>query len=437
MKKFVVLLAVVAMTCFSAMAFAADVTVGGSYEIRSRNFVNTNVQTENLDAVTTGDHKDTQNRIRIDVNAKAGDVKGKLQLQNDFAKTWGDANVGGFETTGGNSTTGTALHFREAWVSFNLPFAPINVTGGHQLLTLGNGWFFRSMHYGSDAWVIANQTGPNTVAFANIKVTENNAAYADDTDAYTILDVFKLSDTMTVGADLSNVHMRAHTALDNNADLYNLGVNFNGKFGPMALKAEVDLQAGKEKNADLFLAPGVTHADAKFKGNQVVIQGAIGLDPITVNFTVARGSGPEKDQVDYNQLINFLDVDPHYTFLYEYKVNTAAGAKNTGFSNTTAVGAGVSAAVSKSVTVGADFWLLKATEAVALNGAVVGGQPATSRDAGMELDLKVNWKLYDNLAWNWTFGLFQPGNIYDRMVNGVATEMDDVMGAQGVLAFKF
>ena len=63
-----------------------------------------------------------------------------------------------------------------------------------------------------------------------------------------------------------------------------------------------------------------------------------------------------------------LDVDPHYTFLYEYKISTAAGAKNTGFSNTTALGLGASFAATKSLTIGADVWLLQATEDVALGG---------------------------------------------------------------------
>ena len=62
---------------------------------------------------------------------------------------------------------------REAWVNFNLPGVPVNVNAGHQLLSLGNGWFFRSMKYGSDAWVLANVTGNNTAAVVNVKFAEN------------------------------------------------------------------------------------------------------------------------------------------------------------------------------------------------------------------------------------------------------------------------
>jgi hypothetical protein len=59
----------------------------------------------------------------------------------------------------------------------------------------------------------------------------------------------------------------------------------------------------------------------------------------------------------------------------------------------------------------------------------------------MEVDVKLNWKLADNLAWNWTLGYFKPGDAYKttQTANGVTTlvDADDVTGIQGVLAFKF
>lgn len=456
MKKFVVLLVVAALTCFSAMAFAADVTVGGSYEIRSRDFTNLNTRESGASAAQQGDVKDTQNRIRIDVNAKAGDVKGKLQLESDFGSgdhDWGtNGAAGAGPSLEAYSTAGRTLGFREAWVSFNLPGIPVNVTGGHQLLSLGNGWFFRSMHFGSDAWVVANQTGPNTAAFVNVKALEGALSAADDVDAYVLLDVFKINDDMTVGVDFTNVKDRRN-ALGISAnptvvplagtatpavDLYNMGANFNGKLGPVALKAEVDLQIGKAKDANLVTLP--PSGDAKFKGNQVVVQAGLNFDPVGVNFTVARGSGNSAADKDIKGFVSILDVDPHYTFLYEYKVKDAAGDVHDGFSNTTALGGGVTVAATKSLTVGADLWLLRATKAVALNGATdLFGNPATSKDAGLEVDLKVNWKMYDNLAWNWTAGIFKPGDAYNRNAAGGigTTSSDDVMGIQGVLAFKF
>lgn len=427
MKKFVVLLVVVAMTCISGMAFAAaEVSVSGEIAVRSRDFTD-------LDMVKggAGSTRDTQEKVRLDVNAKAGDVKGKISLWNDFNE-WG-GNSGGFENAFGagfgsaksgteNTTTVGEFGFREAWINFNLPGIPVNVTAGHQLLSLGNGWFFRSMHYGSDAWVAANVTGNNTAAIVNVKVAEGNPGLSDDADAYVLLDVFKIDDNNTVGVDITDLKNRTAKAAGTNVDLQNIGVNYNGKLGIVALKAELDVQMGKQTH--------VGGKDNKYAGNELVIQGNLPLDPVTVNFTVARGSGqdPKKPYVagngnDIGVFTNFLDVDPHYTFLYEYKIAGPAGV-HTGFANTTALGVGADFKAMDTLTLGASIWMLQSTEKVA---NVVSGT-GTTTDLGQEIDLKVNWKLADNLSWNWNLGMFNPGDGMGK---------DSATGVQGILSMTF
>ena len=233
MKKFLAILAVVAMVCLSSMAFAADVTIGGSYEVRSRDFQNlnfdSNVQYVKNNPAIGGPAKvqDTQDRIRLDVNVKASDdVKGKIEIERDFGSgnsgsgtdfpdtDWGNA---GYESYAGNGRPASAtrigspasnIGFRESWINFNLPGIPVNVTAGHQLLMLGNGWFFRSRHYGSDAWVVANTTGANTVSFVNVKANEGLVNMNDDTDAYVLSDTYKLNEDMTVAANLTMANDR-------------------------------------------------------------------------------------------------------------------------------------------------------------------------------------------------------------------------------------
>jgi hypothetical protein len=77
MKKFYVILVVLAMVCISSMALAADVTVGGTVQLRSREFNNLSFDDKNgaLDQV------DTQERVMVDVNAKSGDVKAKISIE--------------------------------------------------------------------------------------------------------------------------------------------------------------------------------------------------------------------------------------------------------------------------------------------------------------------------------------------------------------------
>lgn len=442
MKKVYVILAVLAMVCVSSIALAADVSVGGAVMFRSRNF-----QLLSLDkANPTKNQVDTQERIQVDVNAKSGDVKAKIAIWNDF-DTWGAVSgvQGGFEAPqgGGFGRSGNNVFgIRESWLLFPLADTGFFVKGGHQLLQLGNGMFFRSQHFGSDAWVAYRDDGPNHLGFVNVKVLEGKAtvaainsdgsktasspatANADDVDAYVIVDTYKVSDTTKIGVDLTMAKDRKNclglAGGSNPTDAQNLGLNYAGKLGPVNMKAQLDIQSGKATKANL----DGTGNDAKFKGNNLYVRGDIPMDQLAVNFTIGRGSGPKANQADYNQFVNFLDVDPHYTFLYEYKIAGPCGKTNQGFCNTTALNGGAKFNVTKNLTVGADVWILQATEKVADKKDAT----KTTNELGTELDVFVGWKLGENLAWNWNLGMFTPGA---GMGNDAAT------GIQGILAYTF
>jgi len=289
---------------------------------------------------------------------------------------------------------------------------------GHQFLQLGNGWFFRSNKYGSDAWVVG-LPGKNTIAFVDVKFQEFNNNSNDDADAYVLLDNFKISDTQTVGAYFARLNdpqgklfLGAATApIGAEGNLDTIGLWFNGKLGPINLQAEVDVQMGEVKTAA---------SKTKFKGNQVVLQANMPIDPLTINATIASGSGDDAASVDNKAIQTALDADPHYTFVYEYLAPTACGAKNTGFCNTQALNIGASMAVTKWMTVSADYWMLTANETA----------PGVDDEVGSEIDVTVKLKLYDQLTWNWQFGKLMSGKFYGANV-------DDVDAIQGVLSYKF
>jgi hypothetical protein len=428
MKKFLVVMVVLAMAFIGSIAFAADVTVGGMIGIRSRDFSNLS-----FDKDTHSNTIDTQEKVRLNVSAKAGDdVKGKLSIEN-YWDTWGrlenyqaDGNTTapGANPNGGNGIGGQDsgqdgfLKIREAWVSFNVPGIPVNVTGGHQLLSLGNDWFLRSKYFGSDAWVVANVTGNNTFALADIKVKEGNPAFADDIDAYAIVDVFKLNDSMTVGGSLANVHIGTGN------DLYNIELTFNGKLGPVDLKAQADVQTGKDKSAQ---------NEPKYSGNQIVVMGNIPVDPVAIDFTLARGSGNKIGDSNVKGMVTFMDIDTHYTYLYEYKIATATGLKNTGFANTTAAEVGVSGNATKNLNLGLKVWFLQATEKIRTQAAILNNTTETSSDLGTEIDGTVNWKLYDNLNLLWTLGYLAPG----KALKNASGKSDAATGSQAYLILNF
>lgn len=289
------------------------------------------------------------------------------------------------------------------------------IKGGHMNFALGQGQFASQMRYGADAWIAFKDIDTMHFGLVNWKVGEGNISKSDDdTDAYVLIGTNKFGDAVA-GVDITSVKMRA-----SDANLYNVGLNYTGKVGPVALKAELDLQAGTDKNA------GGT--DAKYKGNLLYVNGAVDMNPVTVNFTVARGAGAKQNQTDNNQFVNFIDTNGHYTLIYEYMIKTACGAKNTGFVNTTALSAGAMFAATKNVKVGADLWMLQATEKANVSNGEL------SNAVGTEIDAKLQWKLADNLQWNWVLGYFIPGGVY-KGTDGTGAEIgkDATTGIQGLL----
>jgi hypothetical protein len=156
---------------------------------------------------------------------------------------------------------------------------------------------------------------------------------------------------------------------------------------------------------------------------------------LSLNFTVARGSGDKAESPDTKNegMVTIMDADPHYSFLYEYKVAAGGSQRNTGkgFDNTTAVGIGGMMNLSKSVAVGLDLWYFQATEKVEnLNTA---NATDTTSDLGTEIDAKINWKVNDNLSWNWNLGYLMPGDGLAKAVDAT----DAATGIQGILSYKF
>jgi hypothetical protein len=445
MKKFLVIIVVLALTAISSVAMA-EVTVSGSVDIRSLMWNN---NTDFSDK--TGDRSvTTQQRYRINIDAKNDNVKGRITFENDWEQ-WGtetnSVTAGyplsglktGVESRPGQSSATNKFGIREGWIDFTIPGAtPAHVKVGHQFLQLGNGWFFRSMKYGSDAWLVG-LPGKNTVAFVDVKVAEGITTQNDDVDAYVLLDNFKIDDTKTVGAYWAHVVDRRNNvfgglfgagAVGTDAALENIGLWFNGKLGPMNLQAEIDLQSGKAKG--LGAVP-----DTKFKGNQIIVQGNMPVSAAAFNFTVARGTGDSVTSTspDMKMYLPVLDSDPHYTVVYEYFAPTACsttgsartGLRSTGFCNTTALNIGGSFNATKWMNVSLDLWMLKATEK--LNDQRGG----TTDELGNEIDLVFKFKLYDQLTWNWQIARLMAGKAYQS----ATADADPVDAIQGILSYKF
>jgi|GEM_PF-1712941 len=475
MKKLFVVAVVLAIACLSSMAFAAEVTVNGYVDVRSRLFENLDLN-KSMNNADTASRTTTETAFRIDVNVKADNAKAKLSLWNDH-DIWGinakhnadnQRNITNEGNGGASAVQGSSAYIREAWLDVMIPDTPVGVKAGHMLTQIGNGWFFRDNYGGVDAWVVYGKMGNATFAVQDVKLAEGtypsgaatpvatmNNTNANDVDLYTAMAEMKMGDN-TLGINLSMLKDDAGiylapqsttngaygsaqtdnvgtTGMNQKGRLYNVGLNFVGKLGPAAIKAEADVQQGKVENS-----AGAVSGTA----NQIVAQGTMPMGALTLNATAARGSGNVAGQspttaAPFNgkmtQFLDFTDIGQHYTLLYEYRIKGATGFTNTGFSNTTALEVGGMFQATKSLAVGADLWFLRATEATNIALASGSTNANNSRDLGMELDAKANWQITKEVSWNWQLGYFKPGSAYTTNLG----KADDAWGAQGILSMTF
>lgn len=432
MKKYLVVAVVLATVCLSTAAFAADVTVNGFVGVRSRLFEGFDLQRNASD--DTVSRTSTEYAYRVDVNVKADSAKAKLSIWNDY-DAWGrgtSAADGSLDNNRGNTP-----FIREAWIDVMIPGTPVGIKAGKQLMMIGNGWFFRSNYGGVEAWVAYANMGPVTVALQDVKVAELAQgtavdSNANDVDLYSALVTAKLGDAGTVGLDVSVLKDNAGNVLrtptwvagdGHQGRLYNIGLQANIKAGPATIKAEADYQDGYVQSAG---------GDLGYRGYQIVLQPSIKAGIVTINMLAAMGSGNVANRPARTAFINFMDIGQHYSLIYEYRVRSASGATNRGFSNTTVGSIGVMVQALKNLGIGADAYIFRATERTGV--AQYGVSNNTSYDAGWEVDGKVNWQITKDVSWNWQIGYFAPGGMYNTTTNGKA---DNAWGAQGILGMAF
>ncbi|HDK41251.1 MAG TPA: hypothetical protein ENG93_01185, partial [Nitrospirae bacterium] len=205
---------------------------------------------------------------------------------------------------------------------------------------------------------------------------------------------------------------------------WNFGVRANAQpMDNLSLKADVELQKGKAKlnRVDLSGNP----ADREFSGYAWLIGADLDLnDTYALNAEAAYGSG---DKVDYSPaaatdpsgekfegFVTSLGGSQHYTYVYEYRTASAAGAKGTGLTNTWYLNLGASAKATSDISVSTDLYFLRAAKAVAIGGALNSdGTLNTSKKLGTEIDAKIEYQIEKNLVYYVEGGYLFTGDAYD------------------------
>jgi len=334
-------------------------------------------------------------RVRLSVDAKVTpNVEGFIQIEsgngtNDLI-TWG--------TPGFNSKVGT-MDILQAWILYTgqgLFGFPAGLKIGHMPLALGEKQFFDHTKFGDDAIVFfMDPTKELHIGLLAVKFVEGlKTVNSDDLDGYVGLAVYKWDPKNAIGVNFT--YLNQSTSGKQESDL---GIHANGNISGFTYKASGDFQFGDKSD-------GVSA-----KGYGLMLGLGYMIDPVGLRLSAAYGSGPDDDGADpEKQFDTFLGNDQHYTLVYEYRVASAAGAVNTGISNTTYINVGLDIAPMKDLKASLDGYYLRATKSTT---------PGGDKDLGWEADAKIVYNVAKNLTYQVDAGYFKAGDFYGSDNKGV------------------
>jgi hypothetical protein len=294
---------------------------------------------------------------------------------------------------------------------------------GHMLLALGNNLFFDHTKFGDDAILFSIPAGDGEVTLINIKFAEGDNHENDDLDGYVAAFGMPIG-ASKVSADLTYLRDHAKGATYEGFYLVNLGGRFNGDFSGVKVKVDGEVQTGKAKD---YLGGD----DLKYRGFALMAGVEVPAGPATVRANAAYGSGDKKDTTDKNEgYTNFLSDNQYYTYIYDYKVMTAAGGTHTGISNTWYLNAGVTAKPTTDLSLSGDLYFLRAARRMSE------ADNLDSKKIGVELDAKAEYQIDSNLVYFVEAGYLWAGDLYKNVV-GAHEDPDNPWSARHGLLLKF
>lgn len=399
MKKYLVLLSVIAVLALTVTAFAAtQIDLNG--DIRVRGEINDNLSdfrnTDTVGGATAySDHNSSYNtRVRLGAKATVSpNTYGVIELESgsDSTDTW---------TWGGVDTKRGSMAIRQAYISHSFGKTATLQTG-HMLMSLGNKLFYDHTKFGADAIVLTIPVGNGNLTLLTIKHSEGtSSAQNDDLDAHAIAYGTPIG-KVNLSADATYTRYHNKIANDNGKRLTNLGVRADADLGGVKIKGDLEYQWGKAG------ATTPSGDDTKYRGLALMVGAAIPAGPVSVRVNGAYGTGDDIDTDDKNEgYQNYLGDNQYYTYIYEYKAIAASGMKHTGLNNTWYLNAGVTAKPMTDLTLSGDLYYLRAVKEVS------DADDMDSRDIGVELDAKATLQLDTNLVYFVEAGYLWAGDFY-------------------------
>ena len=315
-----------------------------------------------------------------------------------------------------------ALFIRQAYISTNLGKVA-TLKAGHMLLALGNNLFFDHTKFGDDAILLSIPAGPGELTLITIKLAEGDTTQNDDLDGYVAAYGMPIGSS-SFSADLTYLRDHAKGATYDGFYLANLGARFNGDFSGLKVKVDGEVQTGKAKD---YLGGD----DLKYRGFAVMAGVEVPAGPVTVRANAAYGSGDKTETTDKMEgYTNFLSDNQYYTYIYDYKVMTAAGSKHTGISNTWYLNAGATAKPTTDLSLSGDVYFLRAARRMSE------ADDLDSKKIGVELDAKAEYQIDTNLVYFVEAGYLWAGDLYKNVV-GANEDPDNPWSARHGLLLKF
>ncbi len=390
----------------------AQITLDGALRMRG--------QIDKSTAKDSAANKYYDGRARLGVKATSGPASGYLQLESDIGETsdtytWG-AEAAEFHNGGGKQG---GMSILQAWINYKPGMFGVKV--GHMPLALGNKLFF-DHGYGDDA-IVAYMSNDTTDAGALIikfdegslastvdpaDTTDSKANSNGEIDGYVVYMVQKMNN-MKIGADVTWIHGGSLDLLD----LYNVGVNFAGNFGPAKVKADVEYQMGDSGGFyNIFLHDltdkGTSTNQSDISAYAAMVDATVAAGPANVGLTVGYGSGDDDaNDNDVNTFATGLTDTRYFTTIIGYRqpvpylaggtngtAYTLNGVKHTGLSNLLLVQAHADMKTTCPLT-GKDLALDARLSYAKLNEVPTGADDSL----GTEIDLNATWTLTPGLSY--------------------------------------
>jgi hypothetical protein len=308
---------------------------------------------------------------------------------------------------------------------------PAGIKVGHYPVKLGRGLFLLHTRMGDDAVNFYLKPSDNfTAEFIYSKFTENSSVRNDDTDAYVILANYA-GDTFNIGGDVTYARDQNYVedlgiadppagshAGDATTELWNIGIRGDVDFSGWNIYGDVEFQFGQIPLSDInfaevdpdFLNPvtGLPPDDQDYGGYAVVIgtNGKLGDFNLNAEFGYGSGDDDPLDE-DMDMFQTAMSSVKKFTYVYDYRMMTAALSQNTGIANTTYVKVGGSTKVNPDIKVGADFYWLQASEDV-----------LGEDELGYEIDANASYQIDKNLHYFIEGGALFTGDFYDNFDSG-------------------